>query len=178
MNGTETGASPTLLKRMRTHAHRGRGAVYKWLLKNHSKVQSGFEKTEATWDSVVDAMIADKVTGREGTPPNKKSVARVWVRVCRDVEAARRTSATRSEPSHRSRRESDWRPTEGAVPPHRGHEPTVHAREPPPATSSPLPPSKAGNTDTDDDLSPEAKAKFARLRAQFAETDRKRFGSF
>lgn len=190
MTKSASTSSKAILARMQAGAHRGRGAVYKWLYRNHASVQKGFRKTDASWDSVVDSMIEDGVTGRAGARPNSKSVARVWVRVCEDVARAAVSRGEKPKPQHRSRQQGDWSPPvrAGAAtaplaaayrpipePIRREEAPSPRRLEPAPSTSPP--PSRTGSSPLDD-LPPEVKAKFDRLRQEFAETDRKRFGRF
>lgn len=68
-----------------------RGAIYRWLRKNYRDLSHAFDQTEAGWVTVVADMIRDGVMGARGQPPNRKSAARVWARVRRDMlEADRR----------------------------------------------------------------------------------------
>jgi hypothetical protein len=180
--------NPTILARMQARAHRGRGAVYKWLHRNHASVQKGFKETEACWDSVVESMIEDGVTGRSGARPNSKSVARVWVRVCEDIARAAELRAERRTPQNRSRPGSGWQPhvqaaianiapTHRTLPDLNRSEDRPAPRRPEAAPSAPTASSATGSSPLDD-LPPEVKAKFDRLRQDFAETDRKRFGRY
>lgn len=192
--------NPVILKRMQARAHRGHGAVYKWLYRKHAVVRKGFNRTDATWDSVVESMIADGVTGRGGTLPNSKSVARVWVRVCVDIARARQLRAEERTPLNRSRSGPEWQPR---IHPGPAKTAPVEARAvtPEPRTARPLdgplnegprrqpvlqstqaaPSSSAASNPAKsklDNLPPDVKAKFDKLRQSFAETDRKRFGTF
>jgi hypothetical protein len=172
---------------MRKRAHRGRGDVFRWLYEHHKTIEAGFKATAASWDSVVSEMIADGVSGRSGAVPNSKSVARVWVRVCDDIAAARhrRSTATRGE-APRIRPDPAWQPPVVArrqpESPPRGLFYEPDEEELPPRRATPEAPAPTEGTPkkkmTIDDLSPEARAKIDKLRRQFAETDRKRFGSF
>ena len=75
-----------VLKTMQQRAYRGCGPVYRWLRTHHQEIRDGFAQTNAPWDTVVASMVRDGVTGRNGAEPNRKSVARVWDRVCRDLK--------------------------------------------------------------------------------------------
>ena len=108
-----------ILKSMQQRPFRGRGAVYRWLRENHQEVMEGFASTEAPWDTVVASMIRDGVTGQRGAPPNRKAAAKVWDRVCRDIQAGKaevRTDSPQRNPQP-SGLPATWRPTPAAPPP-------------------------------------------------------------
>jgi hypothetical protein len=193
MTKSASSGDPAILERMQARAHRGRGAIYKWLHRKHSVVKKGFKKTNASWDSVVDSMIEEGVTGRGDARPNSKSVARVWVRVCEDIAQEGQVREKPRAPQNRSRPGSGWQPPVAAasrvptrVAPFQPPVPTIRGYDP----DEELPPRRpmaepsAGSDGAPEkkmtiaDLSPEGRAKIERLRQQFAETDRKRFGSF
>ncbi len=110
-----------ILKNMQQRPFRGRGAVYRWLRENHQEVIDGFAATEAPWDTVVASMIRDGVTGQRGAPPNRKAVAKVWDRVCRDVksDALQLRTGIPQRRQQPSRLPATWRPQAATPPPSR-----------------------------------------------------------
>ena len=115
-----TGASPTLtLRKRRLTAYRGRGAIYNWLRAHHPTVAARLTRGEATWPALCAEMVRHGVAGRQGEPPTPKAAAKVWRRVCRDLDAEpaapRHTpDQTPSRPGvvYPSRIPADWRPQE------------------------------------------------------------------
>lgn len=164
--------APRVVKSMRKQPFKGRGQIYKWLRKWHRHLVDAFEETEAGWAVVVNDMILDGVIGSRGEPPNPKSAAKVWSRVCRDVAAAERKRLTGlSSKQSASRAAPGWLPPvvpAAKVP----HQPPV-AGPAQLARSEPAPfAPKTANTElgTSDPYSPE------RLKAGFLETVAKRSG--
>ncbi len=109
-----------ILKNMQQRPFRGRGAVYCWLRENHQEVAEGFAATQAPWDTVVASMIRDGVTGQRGTVPNRKAAAKVWDRVCRDLQSeatkaierkAAQAAAVQARCVQPSRLPATWKPT-------------------------------------------------------------------
>lgn len=108
-----------ILKSMQKRPFRGRGAVYRWLRENYQEVVEGFATTEAPWDTVVASMIRDGVAGQRGASPNRKAAAKVWDRVCRDIQAGE--VEVRTDVPQRnlqpSRLPATWRPQAATPPP-------------------------------------------------------------
>ncbi len=75
-----------IMKAMQKNAHGGHGSVYRWLRVNHQEIQDGFAQTAASWTTVAARMVREGVTGRHVANPNRISAAKVWVRVCRDLQ--------------------------------------------------------------------------------------------
>lgn len=84
--GMSTPKPGRILKAMQKDAHGGHGPVYRWLRVNHQEIQDGFAQTDASWATVAARMVCEGVTGRHGANPNRISAAKVWVRVCRDLQ--------------------------------------------------------------------------------------------
>jgi hypothetical protein len=155
---------------MEAHAHVRHGDVYRWLRENRRAVHAGFKTTGSGWDGVVAALTMAGVTGRGGAPPNRKSVRRVWLRVCADLEveaAARAASKADKPPVSRSRPAATWQPPLAP--------PRASAR-PPDRKSDwlPRPPSSSGEravagTDRQPMSKEEAAARIAELKRTFAE---------
>jgi hypothetical protein len=179
---------------MKARAFPRNSDLYRWLRDNRRVVSNALKATGAGWDGLLAVVLDAGVTGRHGTPPNERSVRKVWLRVCTDLaaEAAERAATKKGKrQAHRSR-QSAWQPV---TPPSSGSA-TASANLPPKKGAwesspdealAPRPPrepsparASAGDASklTYDDLPPEAKAQFDRLRQDFAETDRKRFGRF
>lgn len=117
--GMTTPKPGRILDAMQQRSFRGHGAVYRWLRANYEEVRDGLAKTRAPLDAVVDVMVADGVAGRLGDPPNRKSVAKVWKRVCQDVQSERLEQLTgvsqrKRQPSHLP---ANWQPTLATVSP-------------------------------------------------------------
>jgi hypothetical protein len=180
------GGGNRILSAMEAHADVGRGDVSRWLKKNKRRVRAVFKSTGAGWDGVVAALADAGINNRDGKPPNRKSVPRVWARVCTDEPAATAKRAeTATATSHRSRRSSDWQPDSrpSSSQPPLSPAPLrqqVLSREPQQPMQAASPPSASGSSKKGklDDLPPEVKAKFDKLRKQLAETNRTRFGTF
>jgi hypothetical protein len=137
----------------------------------------------------VDFAVLGLEDGR-GKTPTPKRAGETWREARAEVKAAaaRAEAATRSAPPvHRTRRQPDWQPPltspsessprpvptirsddldEEVAPPRRPVEAPAQAA---PGAAKPM---------TIEDLNPEARAQIERLRQDFAETDRKRFGRF
>jgi hypothetical protein len=167
---------------MKARAYPRNSHLYRWLRDNRRFVEDAFKATGAGWDGLLAVVLEAGVMGRYGAPPNERSVRKVWLRVCSDIEAeaASRSAAKAGKPAaHRSRERRDWQPPVAAQPRARIETPR---EELPPRQSRPAPAPQSSPGDTGsselDDLPPEVKAKFDRLRQDFAETDRKRFGRF
>jgi hypothetical protein len=167
---------------MKARAYPRNSHLYRWLRDNRRFVEDAFKATGAGWDGLLAVVLEAGITGRYGTPPNERSVRKVWLRVCSDIEteAASRSAAKAGKPvPHRSRERGDWRPPVAAAPRARTDPPREEppSRQPHVAPAPQSSPSDTGSSELDD-LPPEVKAKFDRLRQDFAETDRKRFGRF
>jgi hypothetical protein len=159
----------SILVSMRASELRGRGAVYKWLNKHHRTVTRGFERTESTWEGVIDALVADGVTNRKGGRPSPNSVLKVWQRVCED-RAARAQKAMQKQPK-RLRPVGDWDPPVTKVRQGASTRPAPTSRDKPklnPSTVSANGPG-AGTTGEPPD---HAQAALAAIRRKLAHVDR------
>jgi hypothetical protein len=182
---------------MKARAFPRNSDLYRWLRANKRTVESALKATGAGWDGLLAVVLDAGIKGRHGTPPNERSVRKVWLRVCADLdaEAAERVAAKKDKAQpHRSRSRGDWQPpintTASATPAitplpqsagrgiwDRNPDENLQRRPPPDRSAQPAPGGEKKKL-TYDDLPPEAKAQFDRLRQDFAETDRKRFGRF
>ena len=111
---TDANATRLLFRRKRQKLYRGRGQVYSWLRAHHAEVVEMLAKDELSWAMLAAEMVRVGVKGGRGEAPTPKAVARVWRRVCRDVEQAAR-SAGPLKRKYPSRISPDWRPR--VVPP-------------------------------------------------------------
>jgi len=131
MNRPEPGR---ILKAMQNQAHRGHGPVYRWLRANHQEIKDGFAETDASWGTVVERMVSDGVIGRHGANPNRRSAAKVWDRVCRDLqqEAVERLTGVPARKRQPSQMSVDWRPPVAgpAARPGRAETPSIPSRVP------------------------------------------------
>jgi hypothetical protein len=154
----------------------GRSWVYWWLNKEYRRLRPLIERRRTSWSDIAAAIEADGLTGATGKRPHPNAVQKVWRRVCRDradAAKARWKRAGASKRVNRSPRQdgppalADTGPTPSAAvlglagSPRRGA-PAPHGKAAPAG-------SKAGE---EIELSPEAEAKFAALRAQLAHADR------
>jgi hypothetical protein len=177
------------LEAMRRKIRQGpdRSPLFVWMVDHHADLMTKDRSRRMPWIQLCVDFAELGLKDGQGKPPTPKRAGETWREACAEVkaEAERANKAGRSTPPvQRSRRQSDWQPdsrpsssqSPSAPAPVRQQEPS---REPPQqpaqAASSPLPPSSPGKSKLDD-LSPEVKAKFDRLREAFAETDRRRFG--
>jgi hypothetical protein len=125
----------------------------------------------------------------KGKPPTPKRAGETWRLACAEVKARadEAQAAKQAAPRHRSRPQDSWRPSLTTAPAtspppvpsirrHNGEE--RHPRQQTDTATATAPPPEAAGNSPLDDLPPEVKAKFDRLRQDFAETDRKRFGRF
>jgi hypothetical protein len=155
----------------------GRSSLYRWLAENHDGIAEAASRGRVLgWSELARDFAAPGLLDGSGKPPSTQSARKTWSRVKADIARARaeKAAAAPSPLAHRSRPRSDWQPPVSA-PSH-----PVGRREPPPYVP---PTTEALSADqpkkgAHDDLPPEVKAKFDRLRADFAETDRRRFGSW
>lgn len=84
-----------IVRAMRANPRKGRGAIYRWLWTHHAHLSQALAETDAGWQEIAAAMAATGLVGRRGNPPTRKSLPKVWKRVCRDVAAeAERTHAS------------------------------------------------------------------------------------
>jgi phytoene dehydrogenase-like protein len=156
-----------ILTAMQAYADVGRGDVYRWLKKNKRRVRAAFESTGAGWDGVVAALAEDKILGRDGKAPNRKSVPRVWARVCADeAAAAAKSSADVVAERHRSRQRGDWQPPVAQA------ERPASPRAPPPAPFQPPPPPGSSPSGPYDHLPERVRAQLIAVDEQFAYLDR------
>lgn len=77
------------------------GDVYRWLREHYDFVKRWRAERSPTWGTIAEQMSARGVVGMRGKAPTERSVWKVWQRVCRDVEAARKR-----EEEERGRREA------------------------------------------------------------------------
>ena len=159
----------SILGSMRASGLRGRGAVYKWLNEHYRTVTRGFERTESTWEGVIDAMVAAGVTNREGGRPSANSVLRVWQRVCED-RAARALKAKREQPN-RSRSAGGWEPPVATARTGSATKAAVIPRDKPQPGSSAAPAGAAADG-APEKLSDHAQATLAAIRRKLAHVDR------
>jgi hypothetical protein len=111
---TDANATRLLFRKKRPKLFRGRGAVYSWLRAHQAEVAEMLAKGELSWAMLTAEMIRDGVKGARGEAPTPKAAARVWRRVCRDVDQAA-LAAGPLKRKYPSRISPDWRPQ--VVPP-------------------------------------------------------------
>lgn len=102
-----------ILRATKARPYGGRGAVYRELRANYHKLAACLKETEPAWEVIAAAMARTGVVGAKGNPPSRKSLPKVWGRVCRDVaaeEALRLTGAPRAPARRRNTAPAGWRP--------------------------------------------------------------------
>ncbi len=161
-----------------------RSTLFAWMVEHHDDLVQEGRKGRMPWAKLCKRFITYGLTDGSGKAPTTRRAAKTWIDACAEVAAAaeRRKAANETRNPHPpSRQRDDWRPTETVPTPPARPTPaqvaTTRAREPPPPSVAPGP-GDGKKKITYDDLPPEAKAQFDKLREAFAETDRKRFGSF
>ncbi len=65
----------------------GRGASYRWLRDNYGFVTNWITEKEPAWETIAERMGREGVVGARGARPTRRSVWKVWKRVCRDITA-------------------------------------------------------------------------------------------
>jgi hypothetical protein len=111
---SDADASRILFRKKRPKLYRGRGEVYSWLRAHHAEVAEMLARGELSWPMLAAEMVRLGVKGGRGEAPTPKAAARVWRRVCRDVEQAALSSGPLKR-KYPSRISPDWRPR--VVPP-------------------------------------------------------------
>lgn len=117
-----------ILRATKARPYGGRGAVYRELRANYHKLAACLKETEPAWEVIAAAMARTGIVGAKGTPPNRKSLPKVWNRVCRDVaaeEALRLTGVPRAPARRRNTAPAGWRPpafAQAGAPPASGGE--------------------------------------------------------
>ncbi len=102
-----------ILQATKARPYGGRGAVYRELRANYHKLAACLKETEPAWEVIAAAMARTGVVGARGNPPSRKSLPKVWSRVCRDVaaeEALRLTGVPRAPVRRRNTAPAGWRP--------------------------------------------------------------------
>jgi hypothetical protein len=148
---------------MKAQAYPRNSHLYRWLREHHRMVGEAFKATGAGWGGLLAVVLDAGVVGRQGAPPNKWSVRKVWLRVCADITAeVADQGATKSAkpPSDRSRQKGDWQP------PITRRDTSVGRRVSPP-TAAPVPAQQG-----DEHLSERVRAQLAAVDEQFAYLDR------
>ncbi len=150
---------------MKARAHPRNGHLYRWLRENRRFVKDAFKTTGAGWEGLLAVVLDAGVMGRHGTTrPNRKSVRRVWLRVCADIaaEVASQAATKSAKPRRdRSRQKGDWQP-----PVTRAEQPVPRRVPPPPSPTQP--PAQGGY----DHLPEEVRAQLTAVDEQFAYLDR------
>lgn len=119
-----------VLKAMEAEEHLGCSDAYRWLHKRHAKIAAARERHNPPWRSVIGEMTAAGLVGGDGKPLTRKTISKIWRRVCRDIEA--KAAAATSVPSPmnalkptRSTAPPNWRPTPIPSPPAVAQTPTA-----------------------------------------------------
>jgi hypothetical protein len=107
-------ATRILFRKKRPKLYRGRGEVYSWLRVHQAEVAEMLARGELSWPMLAAEMVRVGVKGGRGEPPTSKAAARVWRRVCRDVEQAALANGPQKR-KYPSRISPNWRPP--VVPP-------------------------------------------------------------
>ncbi len=108
-----------ILRAARVRPYGGHGAVYREMRLNYHKLAACLKENEPAWEVIAAAMARTGIVGAKGNPPNRKSLPKVWNRVCRDVAAEEAVQLMGIRPVLASRRNtapSGWRPPAFAQP--------------------------------------------------------------
>ncbi|MGI4802797.1 MAG: hypothetical protein ACRYG8_53955, partial [Janthinobacterium lividum] len=102
-----------ILSAARKRRYGTRGAFYRLLRSGYREIAACLVQDEPTWRDIADAMAQAGIVGRVGNPPNRKSLQRVWQRVCQDIAAEEAMRLTGMKPSKASRRKlpANWLPS-------------------------------------------------------------------
>jgi hypothetical protein len=96
-------------RRVRQYARRGH--VYAWLRAYYRQVSTALKTGEKSWPGLVEVMIRDGITGRNGGKLTANAALKVWRRVERDVEVeVVRRGEERPKRKYPSRISPGWRP--------------------------------------------------------------------
>lgn len=105
-----------VLKAIRADEHAGCSDAYRWLHRRHAKIAAARAKHRPAWGPVIDEMTLAGIVGGDGKQLTRKSISKIWQRVCRDIQAKAlaATSAPavgKGLPPMRSTAPPGWRPT-------------------------------------------------------------------
>ncbi len=91
-----------IISAVRKRPYSGRGDIYRMLRANYRELATCLGEGEPSWRVIAEALEREGIVGRAGNPPTRKSLPRVWQRVCRDVaaEEALRLTGVRPANSH------------------------------------------------------------------------------
>jgi hypothetical protein len=185
-------ASRRVLKAMREEVRQGpyRSTLYWWMVDNHSDLVEEGPNGRMPWIKLCKRFANLGLTDGAGKPPTQTRAAKTWLEACaavRDAAARELATAQLPRPPPPSRQRADWQPPVTTAPPppptyrqHPGHEEAEEQLPPRRPLAKPSAREAPGEAKkmTIEDLNPEARAQIERLRQDFAETDRKRFGRF
>ncbi len=175
------------LEAMRRKIRQGpdRSSLFVWMVDHHADLMTKGRSRRMPWIQLCVDFAELGLKDGQGKPPTPKRAGETWREACAEVEAEveQANKAGRSTPPAQRSRRSDWqpdsRPSSSQPPsepaPVRQQKPNREPPQQPAQAASPPLPSSPGKGKLDD-LPPEVKAKFDRLREGFAETDRRRFG--
>ena len=108
-----------IISAVRKRPYSGRGDIYRMLRANYRELVACLGEGEPSWRVIAEALEREGIVGREGNPPTRKSLPRVWQRVCRDVaaeEALRLTGVRPANTTRRSKAPAAWRPSSFSQP--------------------------------------------------------------
>ena len=102
-----------ILSAARKRRYGTHGTVYRLLRDSYREIAGCLAQDEPLWRDIADAMAQAGIVGRTGNPPNRKSLPRVWHRVCQDVAAEEAMRLTGVRPSKAARRKlpANWLPS-------------------------------------------------------------------
>lgn len=74
---------------IRSRPHGNCTDLYRWLHARYTILAAELQAHRPSWRTVAQDIGADGITGRFGAPLTARTVRRVWVTVCRDIEASK-----------------------------------------------------------------------------------------
>jgi hypothetical protein len=177
-------ASRRELKAMKEEVRQGpdHSDLFWWMVDHHADLFEEGRGGRMPWIKLCKRFAARGLTDGTGKVPTPARAGKTWRDACAEVKAAAERAAAAAQPSRPSppsRQRPDWQPPVAATPRAKTESPReeLPSRQPHVAPAPQTSPGDTGSSELDD-LPPEVKAKFDRLRQDFAETDRKRFGRF
>lgn len=123
-----------VLRAMKAGEYVGRSDMYRWLRNRHAAIAAVRQKHDPSWVGVAEELAAAGILGRKGKPPTRKTITKIWNRVCRDVasEAVQRLACVPLAKGTGTHAPVTWRPQQ--VPAQPARQP-AQPTQPGPATS-------------------------------------------
>jgi hypothetical protein len=157
-------AGKTLKTVLREHTGRGRCDLHDYMWRKRRALSRVLDKAAPEWTGTAAALAALGLTGMRGQAPTASSIRSMWRRIQREM-AAEAAACAEAKPGRRPVNRS---------PRLAGPPPVIERELPRQAAQTPVARAVSPSATAGDEieLTPEAEAKFAALREQFAHADR------